>query len=364
VASAEQQLRAKVAADPRLQASAGQSWARIRQAVQSRGAIARETAMLDGRGSRALAFALGVARWKAEVARPAAQRVVGYRTPRDIEKVQAGIAFTDQLDPGVEQACLAQGLQEALDELGPAHPIAAALLDGRTPRDRARALVAGTRLLDPDARAAMARSGPAAFRDSADPMAVLARRLELLSRPLNRRNEEADTVIAEEGARISQARFALFGKADYPDASFTLRLSYGSVEACPANGTLAQPFTTFGGLYDRADGWGPEAEDHSWDLPPRWRRRRAALDPSTPLDFITSNDIIGGNSGSPVLDRKGELVGLVFDGNIATVSGRFYYDPRFNRAVSVDARAILAALDKVYDAPGLVREILGDIVTP
>jgi hypothetical protein len=140
------------------------------------------------------------------------------------------------------------------------------------------------------------------------------------------------------------------------------------VESCPGNGTLVQPFTTFGGLYDRADGWGPEAENHSWALPPRWRERRPALDPSTPLDFITSNDIIGGNSGSPVLDRRGELVGLVFDGNLATIAGRYYYDPRANRGVSVDGRAILEALAKVYDAPGLVQELLAPepsgIVTP
>jgi hypothetical protein len=358
VAEAERQLRAKVARDPRLQASAGQSWAKVQQAVQSRCAIARETAMLDGRGSRALAFALGLARWKGEAAKPVARRELGYRTPRDLDNVQAGLAFSDRLDPGVEQACLAQGLQEALDELGPAHPIVAALLEGGSPRDRAQALVRGTRLLDPAARAALAQGAPGVVLASADPMLVLARRLEQLSRPYRRQNEQAGSVIAEDGARIDQARFALSGRTDYPDASFTLRISYGSVESCPGNGTLIQPFTTFGGLYDRADGWGPDAEDHSWALPPRWRSRRAALDPATPLDFISSNDIIGGNSGSPVLDRRGELAGLVFDGNIATVAGRFYYDPRVNRSVSVDSRAILAALDKVYDAPALVQEIL------
>jgi len=358
VAEAERQLQAKVAQDPRLQASAGQSWTLIRQAVQERVAIAKESALLDGRGSRALEFALGLARWKLEAAKPVAQRVLGYRTAREVEKVKAGLTFSDQLSPAVEQACLAQGLQEALDVLGPAHPIVAALLEGRSPRDRARALVTGTRLLDPAARAALVQAAPHAVRDSADPVVALARRLEVLARPYLQGNEAIDTVIAEQGARIAQARFAAYGKADYPDANFTLRLSYGAVESCPANGTLAQPFTTFGGLYDRADGWGPDAEEHSWDLPPRWRERRTAVDPATPLDFISSNDIIGGNSGSPVLNREGELAGLVFDGNLATVSGRFYYDGRYNRSVSVDGRAILAALDKVYDAPWLVKEIL------
>ena len=358
MAEAERQLKAGVARDPRLQAAAGQSWGLIRQAVQARCAIARETAMLDGRGSRALGFALGLARWKAEAARPRPQRAIGYRTERELETVRAALTFSDLLDPGVEQASLAEGLQEALDELGPAHPVTAALLEGGTPGERAGALVAGTRLLDPAARAALIQASPGAFRASADPVVVLARKLEALSRPVNRQDEALEAVIQEQGARIDQARFALYGKKDYPDASFTLRISYGAVATCPANGTLAQPFTTFGGLFDRADGWGPEAEDHSWQLPPRWRERRAALNPATPLNFISSNDIIGGNSGSPVVDAAGELVGLVFDGNLATIAGRFYYDPRSNRSVAVDARAILAALDKVYDAPGLVREIL------
>ena len=358
VAGAEQELRAKVAQDPGLQASAGASWALIRKAIQARCGFARESAMLNGRGSRALEFALGLVRWKAEAAKPQAKRAVGYRSARDGDNLRGVLTFSDALNPEVEVATLAAGLQEALEELGAKHPIVEALLDGRSPRDRARALVAGTRLLDPAVRQTLVQGRPVEVRDSPDPMLALARKLELLARPYRKQEEELDAVVTEQGARIALARFALNGKADYPDASFSLRLSYGSVESYPANGTLVQPFTTFGGLFDRADGWGAAAEDHSWELPPSWRSRRAQLDPSTPYNFITSNDIIGGNSGSPVLDRNGDLAGLVFDGNIATVAGRFYYDPRCNRSVSLDGRAILAALAKVYDANGLVREIL------
>jgi hypothetical protein len=359
VAEAERDLRARVDRDPVLRASTGRSWDLIRQAVQDRCAFAKENAMLDGRGSRALAFALGVAGWKTEAARPRPQRALGYRTRRDLEVVESGLAFTDTLDPGVEEAALAGGLREAEAELGPSHPIVAALLDGASPQDRARALVAGTRLLTPDGRRALCRAQSGAVLASTDPMVVLARRLDQLARPYRRRGEEADAVIAEEGARIARARFALYGKDQYPDASYNLRLSYGSVAPCPGGGTLVQPFTTFGGLYDRADGWGPAAEQGAWSLPPRWRERRARLDPRVPLDFITSNDVIGGSSGSPVVDRNGDLAGLVFDGNLASVAGRYYYEPRSNRAVCVDARAILEALAKVYDAPGLVAELLG-----
>jgi hypothetical protein len=220
--------------------------------------------------------------------------------------------------------------------------------------------VSATRLLDPKARQELAQARPGAVLADDDPLLVLARRLEPLAAPLRRRGEADDAVIAEQGARINRARFALYGKDAYPDASFSLRLSYGAVAPCPGGGTLVQPFTTFGGLYDRADAWGPEAEGGSWALPPRWRRRRSALDPSLPLDFMTTNDVIGGNSGSPVVDARGELVGLVFDGNLASVAGRYYYDAQANRAVCLDARAILAALAKVYDAPGLVAELQGD----
>ena len=159
--------------------------------------------------------------------------------------------------------------------------------------------------------------------------------------------------------RIAQARFAVYGKTAYPDATFTLRLTYGPVEGYPANGTKIQPFTTFYGLFDRAIGQGPEAEHGAWALPQRWLDRKDKLDLATPFDFCHAVDIIGGNSGSPVVDRKGELVGLIFDGNIESLAGDYFYDGRVNRGLSVDARAIVEALDKVMDAHALVEEIRG-----
>jgi hypothetical protein len=246
------------------------------------------------------------------------------------------------------------GAQGALEELGADHPYVQAILGGRTPEAAAQALLGATRLTDPAYRASLVDGG---IKDCADPLVVLARKADALGRDLRKQREETEAIIAEHGARIAKARFQVRGRSVYPDATFTLRLSYGAVETYPANGTLAQPFTTFGGLYDRADGWGPEAENHSWALPRRWVEARGKLDMSTHFDFITSNDIIGGNSGSPVVDRKGEVVGLVFDGNIESNAGRYFFDPRVNRAISVDASAILAALDKVYAAGHIVKEI-------
>ena len=358
VALAEQAFQARVAADPAWQASAGRSWELIRAAVQARSAVARENAALDGCGSRALAFALGLARWRREAARPPGERAPGYRSSHQLATEKAALDFSDRLDAGLETALLAQDLESAEAELGPGHPLVTALLEGRPALEQARLLVAGTRLREPGVRRALLRQRAGAAPADPDPLLALAGRLELPAGPYRQARAEAEAVEAEQGARLARARFALYGKADYPDATFSLRLSYGTVATYPANGTLVQPFTTLGGLFDRADGWGPGAEDHSWALPPRWLARRSALDPSTPLNFITSNDIVGGNSGSPVVDRSGALVGLVFDGNIGTVVGKYTYDPRSNRAVSVDVRAILEALAKVYDTPALVRELL------
>lgn len=145
----------------------------------------------------------------------------------------------------------------------------------------------------------------------------------------------------------------------YSDATLTLRLTYGPVKTYPANGTLIQPFTTFHGLLRPGPAWGPEAEKGAWALPPGWLERKDKLDLATPFNFVHQVDIIGGNSGSPVLNTKGEFVGVIFDGNIEMLPGNFFYDGSVNRGVTLDARAIREALAKVYDASFLVDELLG-----
>ena len=356
VAEAEKELQARVAKDPGLQALAGESWTLIQRAMALRCRNAKGLHFIHDCNSRLLGFALGLVRYQAEGARPAEQRLYEYRTAPERERQKAA-QMLEAIDLEREKRTLAQGLQEALEELGPSHPFILAALGGRSPEGAAKALLEGTTLADPTVRAALADGPAQAILDSTDGLMVLARTIESLSRPLLQAEEDAQAVISEQGARIAKARFKVYGKTDYPDATFTLRLSYGSVETYPSNGTLAQPFTTFGGLFDRADGWGPEAEDHSWELPPRWQAARGALNSATPFNFITTNDIIGGNSGSPVVDRQGDLVGLVFDGNIESIPGRFFFEPRTNRAIALDGRAILEALAKVYDAAWLVQEI-------
>ena len=359
VEALERTFRAKVAADPALTTLAGQSWTKIEQALERQKAVARDLAFATARTSQLLNAAVTLLRVVAEEAKPAEQRSGEFRNERALAQARNRLETVRPVNAGNEIRQLTHGLQEALEELGPKHPFVVAALAGQSAEKAAHALVEGTKLGDAEARKALLAGGAKAVAESTDPMLVLARKIEPLLRDLRAQQEEIQALITEHNARIAKARFAVFGKDTYPDATFTLRLSYGKVETYPLAGTLAQPFTTFGGLYDRADAWGPEAEGGFWKLPKRWLERRQVLNPSTPYNFISSNDIIGGNSGSPVVDRKGELVGLAFDGNIESNAGRFYFDPKLNRMLAVDARGIVEAIAKVFDAPHLVKELTG-----
>jgi len=339
---AEQRLRASVALDSKLKDLAGNCWDRIQECQKTRTELAPEERLLLSRSSTLVRGPL-----------EGALRLLAASDAT----LKAGIPDLDVENRNLEIALLACGLREVQEELGSQHPLTQALLAGQPPEEVAHRVMIDTTLLDPAARKALLDGGPKAIRESRDPLLQLARQLEPLRKNVRQRVEALTAMMDEHSLHIAKARFAVYGKAVYPDATFTLRLSYGAVATYPQNGTLAQPFTTFGGLYDRADAWGPAAEDASWALPARWVQRRGTLTPSTPFNFITSNDIIGGNSGSPVLNRQGELVGLAFDGNIESHLGRYTFNPANNRCLCVDARAILEALAKVYDADAIVQEL-------
>ncbi len=168
--------------------------------------------------------------------------------------------------------------------------------------------------------------------------------------------ENVQSIVTAAGEKIGKARFAIYGKSTYPDATFTLRLSYGTVAGYPMNGTKAPPMTTFYGLYDRSYSFGLKPP---FDLPKRLMEKRASIDLSTPLNFVSTCDIIGGNSGSPVINRGGEIVGLIFDGNIESLVGNYVYDEENNRAVAVHTAAMSEALRKIYDAGPLADELEG-----
>ncbi len=361
IRKAEADLRAKVAADPASPAAG--SWAAIEKALEAHKALYQDSTAINARSgavfeSSLLGYALTLVRLADESAKPSAQRLEEYRDA-NLEGLRKRLTVARPYYPALETAQFAFGLTEAAGD-GPVSPVMAGILAGRTPAATAKAAVEGSRLGDPAVRKALLEGGAKAIQESTDPMIVIARQVDGANREFRKKMEEQVTsVLSEHGGRIAKARFAAYGKSVYPDATFTLRLTYGPVATYPANGTLIQPFTTFGGMYDRAAAWGPEAENGAWSLPKRWVEKRSKINPDTPFVFAHAVDIIGGNSGSPVVDRKGELIGLIFDGNIESLPGHFFYDGKVNRGIAVDARAILEALDKVYEAGALVKEIRG-----
>ncbi len=358
IEKAEKELRAKVDASSDL-AYAKEAWAKIEAAEAVQKAMYKDLTYVNTRGSSLLGSALTLVRMPVEAAKPDDKRLPEFKDARlAAVKMQMGVKrpYFQEL----EIAQFTDGLKEAEEQLGANHPFVKAMLGGKSPEAVAKAAVEGSTLSDPAARKMLMEGGQKAIDASTDPMVLLAKKLDPIGRQLRRdQDEKVNAVLEEQGGRIARARFATYGKESYPDATFTLRLTYGDVRSYGANGTLMQPFTTLAGLYDRAWGWGPTAERGAWALPPKWVEHQKDVDMSTPLDFVHALDIIGGNSGSPVVDKKGELVGLIFDGNIESLPGRYFYDEKVNRAVSVDARVIQEALKKVYGAGTLADELAG-----
>jgi hypothetical protein len=352
----EQELRRRIAADPKLAREVGRAFEDIEAAQARHDARLAEYRYGSFGWSKLLATAGQVVRHAEETRKPNEQRLDEYIdavlpslenrlfSPAPIPKDLETVTLTDQLE-GARQA------------LGADHPYVKTVLGGRTPAEVAREAVEGTRLDQVEARRALVKGGPAAVQASTDPMIVLARRIDPLARELRRfDDDQVQAVIRRAGERIGRARFTLEGRTVAPDATFTLRLSFGTVKGYPAEGTVLPPFTTFAGLYDRAAGF---SRRPPWNLSPRFEKEHGELELATPFNFVSTADIIGGNSGSPTIDRDGELVGLVFDGNIYSLALDYFYTDEKARAISVDARGILEAVDEVYGAEGLARELVG-----
>ena len=239
--------------------------------------------------------------------------------------------------------------------LGANDPLVQQVLNGKTPEARASELIDGTKLKDVDFRKQLAAGGLAAIESSNDPMIALARLVDPKARALRKRFESEVTGVERANyAKIARAKFDTEGTKLYPDATFTLRLSYGTVKGYNENGKRVTPFTTLGGLYDRAAKFKYE---FPYNMPPRWMEKKSSVDLRTPFNFVSDDDIIGGNSGSPTVNKEGELIGLIFDGNIQSLVGNFYFDDSVNRAISVDVRAMREVLRKVFGANEIADEL-------
>ncbi|MEI6240622.1 MAG: S46 family peptidase [Planctomycetia bacterium] len=301
-----------------------------------------------------------------EAAKPSGERLREYRDSNR-ESLELQLFSPEPLYDAFESIKLADSLTALATSLGADDPLVVAVLAGKSPRERAAQLVGGTALGTrpgrgrPDTRRSLYDGGRAAIDASRDPMLALARLVDAEARAARKVVEAAGEVKRQAHAEITQAVFAVEGEGMYPDATFTLRLAYGTVKGYEEGGHDVPAATTYRGLFARAD---EKRETPPFDLPPRWRERRPQLerDPlflDTPFNFVSTADIIGGNSGSPVVNVRGELVGLIFDGNIQSLALDLAYDDTRARAVAVDATGITAALDKVYAARALLAEIEG-----
>ncbi len=356
-AAEEAEFRQRVNADEQWKKEFGSAWEDIEKALAT--AATRRNDLLYARlGGRSLPrLAQTLVRYVVEVGKPDSERLEEFRESQ-LESLRFRLLSPAPLYPDLEELLLADALQQSLDVLGAHHPFVVAALAGASPQQVAREAVQGTKLVDPAFRRQLLEGGAAVVAASSDPLIALARRVDPYLRQLRQWEEEhVESVEKSAGEKLAKARFAVYGKSLPPDATFTLRLSYGTVKGYPYNGTQAPPWTTLYGLYDRTHSFRGQPPYH---LPPRWAQPPAGVDLATRVNFVSTNDIIGGNSGSPVINRAGEIVGLIFDGNIESLVGRFVYDDTTNRAVSVHTAFMTEALAKVYKATALVAELLGE----
>lgn len=358
----EQDFRAKVKAKPELEKQYGAVWTNIEQLVKLQQAYRREYNALErGPTSELFGYARSLLRYGDEAAKPNAERLREYtdsRLPQFKARVLANTPVYDEF----EIATLTWSLTKIREELGADHPFIKRVFGNKSPADLATAAVKGSKLKDIKTdktgaatggyRKELFDGGKAKIDASKDPMIELARAFDPDARAIRKKYEtEVEGPMKKQQELLARARFAVYGDSIYPDATFTLRLSYGAVEGYNENGARVQPFSRLAGAYERHTGAEPYA------LPKTWLTAKPKLNLETPFNFATSNDIIGGNSGSPVVNAKGEVVGLVFDGNIQSLGGDYGFDKEVNRTVAVHSAAILEALDKVYGAKRIVDEL-------
>ena len=272
------------------------------------------------------------------------------------ESLELDLFSTEPVYEDVEQVMLNDSLTDLASRFGYNDPLVQKVLAGKSPAARAAEVVKGTKLKDPAVRKQLYEGGAAAVTAAHDPMIELARIVDAPARAARKVFETQDETKQQAYGDIAKARFAIEGTSNYPDATFTLRLSYGAVRGYEQDGKQIPPFTTFAGLYERS---AEHKNEPPFDLPQRWIDKKSALNPETKFNFVSDADIIGGNSGSPVVNKANEFVGIIFDGNIQSLVLDCIYTDKQSRAVSVDSAAITEALRKVYDANALADELAG-----
>jgi hypothetical protein len=355
--SAEDELRQAVAANVAMRTSYGAAWDAIAAAQKELSQFYRERALIelnDAFESRLFEIARTLVRLAAEKQKPNNERLREY-SEANLPSLELALFSPAPIYDSFEKTKMADSLAFMVAQLGENHPLVQKVLEGKSPQQLAQDTVSQSRLKQVAARKQLAEGGQTAIEGSTDPMIQLALRIDGEARKLRKRYEDSVQGVERVNyALISKAVFEVKGTSTYPDATFTLRLSFGPVKSYEEGGTRLVPHTDFKGFYERSalhDNKPPYA------MPPRWLEQKAKLNLTTPFNFVSTPDIIGGNSGSPVVNQKGEVVGLIFDGNIHSLIWNFQYDDQKGRAIAVHSEGILEALDKIYDAKELVREL-------
>ncbi|QSQ11123.1 S46 family peptidase [Myxococcus landrumensis] len=350
----EAELRQRVEAHADLKAATAGAWDETAKALDEYRRLMPEYRMKeagDAFSSELYSIARHLVRAAEELPKPNATRLREY-TDAQVPSLRQQLLRSAPIAKDLDETLLAFGLGRLRETLGADDPFVREVLGSESPEDLARALVRGTKLGDVKTRQALLEGGKAAVEASKDPMLLFARKVDAQARAVRNRYEDTvEAVLRRNGERLAKARLAVYGTSGYPDATFTLRLNAGQVKGWEENGRPVAALTTFGGAYARHTGKDP------FKLPDSWLKARGKVPDSTPLDVATTNDIIGGNSGSPMVDRDGRVVGLVFDGNLHSLGGRYAYVPETNRSVAVHGDGLLAALEHVYGAGHVVREL-------
>ena len=353
----ELDFQKRVQADPKLRAEYGKVWDEVAQAVNQLRVHHLSYLYFErsfGFRSDLYRHARRLLRMAEEYPKPNERRLEEYADARKPEVAQVTLS-TAPISKELETETLTWSLTKLREVFSVDDPRIRQIFGKQSPREIATAAVNGTRLQDAAVRKALMEGGKHsldAADASTDPMMALAKLVDPIARGVRKKYEdEVESVLTRAKEKLAKARFAAYGGSLYPDATFTLRLTYGQVKGWLENGTPVPPFTIFGGAFERATGRDPYA------LPQSWLDAKSKLNLQTPLNFVTTNDIIGGNSGSPVINKDRQIVGLIFDGNIHSLGGNYGFDESVNRAVAVHSGAILEALDKVYAAKRVLAEL-------
>lgn len=346
IAANERDLKAKSTADPAI----GDPWSEVDRAVAAQRAMDTEYRFSQPDGEL-FDYALQLVRAGIERGKPNADRLPGY-SDSALPLLEKQLLDPKPIAPWLERLYMEWSLSKAREYLGADHPQTRLLLGRESPEGLAERLVAGTRLADPAVRKALWEGGAAAIAASTDPMIAYARAIEANDRALQKRyDEQVDGPLTAARAKLADARFAAYGASVYPDATFSLRITYGKVGGWVENGAKVPHRTTFAGAFARATGAEPFA------LATAFLAKRPAIDQQGALDFVYAADTIGGNSGSPVIDRDGNVIGANFDRNIHGLRNDYAYDITMARSIGVSTAAIEQALKVIYPAPALLAEL-------